>query len=421
MDKNFLILILFLISLIALFFLPERITFLAVQNNVSVNVSEKLSGRILLGYKEQLNFSEIQTINSEFLNDGSIPLTEKMEVKIYYNRDGKLETIAYYYDAQISLKPGEKRVYKVNFLPPYIGTYYIRVRAPYDGKTAQAWGAFIVVYYPPPPPPPEIIYPSPPTLIIPPPPPEIGIARIKLEYPEKIEIGPGESTLFHIIVKNIGDVSLYNLRFSVYTSSEININITPMGINRLYPNETAIFLFSIQVSEKISEGAHPLEFELISDKIRERRTILVEVKPKEIPVEEDLYKQIIYYEYIISEIQAEIDAANLMGIDTSLAQIALNKAKINLNDAKAYYYEKKYEDVKLKLLEVKRYVEEAVLQLSLSKMRIYVVPAYFPIWILIVSILIGIFFLLLLFFLRKRRKKEEERPALLKRFVEAET
>ncbi len=421
MDKNFLILILFLISLILLFFLPERITFLAVQNNISVNISEKLSGRILLGYKEQLNFSELQSINAEFLNDGSIPLTEKMEVKIYYNREGKLETIAYYYDAQVSLKPAEKRVYRVNFLPPYIGTYYIRVRAPYDGKTAQAWGAFVVVYYPPPPPPPQIIYPSPPVVVAPPPPPEIGMAKVKLEYPERIEVAPGESALFHVIVKNVGDVSLYNLRFSVYTSSEISVEITPMGINRLYPNETAIFLFSIQVSEKIAEGIHPFEFELITDKVRERRTILIEVKPKEIPVEEDLYKQIVYYEYLISEIQTEIDAAKLIGIDTSLAQIALNKAKINLDDAKTYYYEKKYDQVRLRLLEVKKYIEEAVLQLSLAKMKVYVVPAYFPIWILITAILLGIFFLLLLLFLRKKRRKEEERPALLRRFTEAET
>lgn len=421
MDKNFLILILFLISLILLFFLPERITLRAVQNNVSVNISEKLSGRILLGYKEQLNFSEIQTINAEFLNDGSIPLTEKIEIKIYYNRDGQLEVIATYYDAQFTLKPGEKRVYRVNFLPPYIGTYYIRARSPYDGKTAQTWGAFIVIYYPPPPPPPKIEYPSIPAPPVITPPPEIGVARVELEYPEKIEIAPGESTMFHVIVKNLGGVSLYNLRFSVYTSSEISVEVTPMSMVRLYPNETGVFLFSIQTSEKISEGIHPFEFELISDKIRERRSILIEVKAKEIPVEEDLYKQIVYYEYLISEIQSEIDAANLMGIDTSLAQIALNKAKINLEDAKSYYYAKKYDDVKLKLLEVKKYIEEAVLQLSLAKIGIYVVPAYIPIWVLIVAILLGIFFLILIFFLRKRRRKEEERPALLRRFAEAET
>lgn len=421
MDKNLLILILFLISLILLFFLPERITFLAVQNNVSVNISEKLSGRILLGYKEQLNFSELQSINAEFLNEGSIPLTEKMEIKIYYNRDGQLEVIATYYDAQVTLKPGEKRIYRVNFLPPYIGTYYIRARSPYDGKTAQTWGAFIVVYYPPPPPPPQITYP---TLPVPPvitPPPEIGVARIELEYPQKIEIAPGESTLFHVLVKNAGDVSLYNLRFSIYTSSDISVEITPMGMVRLYPNETGIFIFSLQASEKISEGVHPFEFELISDKIRERRSILIDVKPKEIPVEEDLYKQIIYYEYLISEIQSEIDAANLMGIDTSLAQISLNKAKISLEDAKSYYYAKKYDDVKLKLLEVKKFIEEAVLQLSLAKIGVYIVPAYFPIWVLIFAILLGIFFLILLFFLRKRRRREEERPVLLRRFAEAET
>ncbi|MEM5790801.1 MAG: hypothetical protein QXP77_02015 [Candidatus Aenigmatarchaeota archaeon] len=421
MDKNLLILILFLISLILLFFLPERITFLAVQNNVSVNISEKLSGRILLGYKEQLNFSELQSINVEFLNEGSIPLTEKMEIKIYYNRDGQLEVIATYYDAQVTLKPGEKRVYRVNFLPPYIGTYYIRARSPYDGKTAQTWGAFIVIYYPPPPPPSQIVY-APPT--VPPvvtPPPEIGVARVELEYPQKIEIAPGESTLFHVLVKNVGDVSLYNLRFSVYTSSDISVEITPMGMVRLYPNETGIFLFSLQASEKISEEVHPFEFELISDKIRERRSILMEVKPKEIPVEEDLYKQIIYYEYLISEIQSEIDAANLMGMDTSLAQISLNKAKISLGDAKSYYYAKKYDDAKLKLLEVKKFIEEAVLQLSLAKIGVYIVPAYFPIWVLIFAILLGIFFLILLFFLRKRRRREEERPALLRRFTEAET
>jgi len=240
---------------------------------------------------------------------------------------------------------------------------------------------------------------------------------VELEYPEKIEIVQGESALFHVKVKNKGGVSLYNLRFSVYTSQDFEIDITPMGISRLYPNETAVFLFSLKSSENVTAGLHPLEFEFISDKVRERRSIMIEVKAKEI-VEEDLYKQILYYEYLISEVQSEIDSAALKGIDTSLAQISLNKAKISLNDAKNYYYLNRLEEVRVKLKEVEKYIQEAVLQLSLAKAKLYILPAYFPIWIVILSILLGIFLLIILLILRKRRRKKEERPALLRRFAE---
>ncbi len=420
MEKNLLILLIFSILLILLFFLPERVTFLAVRGNVSVNVTPVLKGRIFLGYKEHLNFSEIQRINAEFFNEGSLPLKEKLEIKIYYNYEGKLQLMGSYYDAEFNLKPGERRSYQISFLPPYIGTYYIKARAPYDGKTAQIWGAFLVVYYPPPPPPPQIIIP-PPALPPPPtaPPPEIGIARVELEYPEKIELVQGESAIFHVLVKNVGDVTLYNLRFSTYTINQLTVDITPPQLFKLSPNETAIFIFSLEAPQNISAGIYPFEFELISDKLRERGSVALEIKEKKVvPIEEELYKQIVYYEYLISETQAEIDAATLEGIDTSLAQIALNKAKISLQDAKRYYYQKNYAECEEKLLDVKKYIQEAVLQLSLAKIRVYVVPAYYPIWVLIFAILLGILFLILLFFLRKMRKKEE-RPKLLRRFTEA--
>ncbi|MEM5794212.1 MAG: NEW3 domain-containing protein [Candidatus Aenigmatarchaeota archaeon] len=409
---------LFIISIVAILifnfisnFFSLRITGF-VGANFSVNISEVLKGELLISYKEELNWGEFQNITVDFLNTGSVPFQEKIEVRIYYNYGGKLQPLAYYYDSIVTLKPGERRSYRVNYLPPTIGTYYIKVRVPYDGKTVETWKAFIVIYIPPPPPvqiitlPPEV--PAPPVEVV-----ETGKPGMEIDYPEKITIAQGESKLFSVIVKNTGQVSLRNMRLAISLPSSFSIEVNPKEIFKVIPNETAVFLVYLTIPNQTLPGIYPLDFEVITDKIKEGRRISVEVVSGLPDIEKEVKETIQYYEYLISEIQNQIDAAFLKGIDVSKAQESLDKAKIALEEAKTYYNLGKYLDAKKKLDEVKDHLQETVFQLSLALIPVYY-PA-FPFLPLILLLIIILAIILALILSRRRKKKEElKRPKLLR-------
>jgi hypothetical protein len=416
MKKFFYLLI---ISIIAILFFNFLFKFFQagitgfVGANFSVNVSETLKGELLLSYKEKLEWGENQPILAEFINTGSVNAEERIEVRIYYNYGGQLQLLAYYYDWQTILKPGESRSYKVNFLPPYIGTYYIKARVPYDGKVIETWKAFIVIYTPPPPQV-QIITLPPPSVPVPTEIVETGVPRMEIDYPENVTIAQGESKLLSILVKNTGQVSLKNMRLSVSTSSLFGIEINPKEVFKVSPNETAVFLVLVSVPKQASVGNYPLDFEVITDKIKEGRRINIQVVSALPPIEEEVREEILNYEYLISEIQAQIDVAASKGLDVSKAQASLDKAKIGLEIAKSYYNQGNYYDAKKKLDEVRDYLQDAVFQLSLIQ-----IPVYYPVfpWFpLILLLIIVIVIILVLVLIRKKKKEEKElkRPKLLR-------
>jgi len=404
-------------------FSPKGFTGFIPMANVTVGVKETLKGEITaLFYEEFINFTQIQNITTEFTNVGGTTLTEKIEIRVYWNNQSRLQEMAYYYDSQTVLKSSMRRTYTVSFLPPYLGLYYIKVKVPYDSRTVERWGSFMVVY-PYTPPPVNIITPSVPARPVPTPAPvvaeEVGIPKIGLEYPEKVNITQGESKLFSILVKNIGNVSLNNIKFYISTTSLVEIEINPKQVFKLLPKESAIFLISVDVPETTPVGEYPFDFVATSDETKEERSIKLQIISLLPSIEEGIYETILNYEYIISEIQSEIDSAVLKGIDVKIPQDTLDKAKIGLEIAKGYYQQGKYEDAKNKLAEVKKYLEDAVYQLAVAGIKVQL-PAFSPIMIIIIILFIGLILLLSLLFLKKIKGKEK-RPKLLRALSETET
>ena len=422
MKKTIFLLLVCILAIVSLAvanrFLPERITGLAA-GNASVSVGEDMEGRVTAFlFSENLEFRQPQRITVEFTNIGSLNFSEKIELRIYYNQNGRLQLVAYYFDTENILKPSMSRTYSVNFYPPIYGAYYIRFRVSYGGQILEVWKAFLVTYTPPQPPI-EIVYP--PAAPAPAPPaPETGTPRMTIEYPDSLEITQGDTKMFGITVKNTGGISLTNLGLSTSTTNLISVEINPKQVFRLYPNDTFIFLISVTVPKETPGDYYPFEFEVICNQLQEARRINIAVVSLAKPAEEDLHQTILSYEYMISETQNEIDAASLRDVDTSQAQDSLNNAKTELDWAKLYYRQNRYDDVRSSLDKVKKYLEDAVYQLSVAGI-VTEVPAFANWIIILVAIILGVFFVIL--FARRRRKKEEkeERPKILREMAEGET
>lgn len=415
MDKKFVALISTVIILLILALNYNfLITGLSNLAGINVAIQEKISGKLLLALQPFLELGKTQNIYAEFINTGTNPVTAKIEEKIYIYANGTLKPIAYYYDISVPLNPGMRRSYNTVFVPPSVGLYYIRARTSYDNKIIETWGVFSV-YYPPAPVPPILPPIAPPAA--PPAPVGIGVPQLSLEYPEKVKVSQGGSTLINITVRNVGDVTLHNLKLYISTTSLINFEINPKQIASLALNKSAIFLISIDVPLTTPEGLYSFDFELMSDEIKEGRKIILEVVAAPVSEEEEIRQTILNYEFLISEIEQEIISASLEGFDVTLANQSLNSAKLSLDIARDYVKLKKFEEAKRELEKVKESLEDAVFQLASITLYVYKPPAFIP-WLILLLIILIIVGILAYYYYKKRRKR---RPKILRALGETET
>jgi len=95
----------------------------------------------------------------------------------------------------------------------------------------------------------------------------------------------------------------------------------------------------------------------------------------------------------------------------------LSYAEAHLSLAEDYCRLKDFENAKKELDKVKKYLEDAILQLASAAMFVYKPPALVIPWILL---LIAAIIVLILVYLYYRRKKKAKRPRLLEAATETE-
>jgi hypothetical protein len=415
--------ILILVILLALVYaIPIKITGLAI-NQIYLSIKSSIKGEITAFVYESfidLRQLEKQDIFVEFTNTGTENYTAKIEEFIYFYENNQLNETANYSDSSVMLFPGEKRAFRTIYTPLQEGFYYIKVKASYGTRRTEAWGSFyagfIIPNMTPGPPgpggggeglggwtPSTIKY------------VEAQPLDLYIDYEREINMYPGQSLMTSVKVKNVGNATLHEVKFHVSASDLLEIDVNPKEFYYLDRNETVIFLLDIYADPNIQIMTYPIDFEIVTRQIKRAETISVNIVAYNITLEEEVRKTILNYEYLITELGIDILEAYLKGVDTTLAEKALDNARINLEGAKNYFELKNFEKAMEKLDEVKENLKECVFHLAQASFAIFV-PAFSPIWILIIAVLIGLVFL----FLLKRRKKKKK-PKLLRTVEETET
>jgi hypothetical protein len=411
MNKTFLIMFSLLIALILAGPVSRMTGF--VISGADVSVQGTISGKITgLNYKSNLNVSEIQNITAEFTNVGSMPIASRIELTLYFYNETRLEPIAYYYDSYVQLLPGDKRSFEISLIPPYYGTYYIKVRVPYETKVTELWGVFSV----------SVIYITPPPVIVIMPQTQGtvtyntqggGISSLTAEYQKSYDLNPGQSQLISVNAINNGDVILYNLRFSTSTSNLITTEVNPKVLSILNANRSNFFLISVTIPKDIPLGVYPLNFEIMSDKAVTTGSISLNITSAEISLKDEVNRTILNYDYLVSDLEKKVADAISEGLDVTEAQKSFDSAKEGLQRAKEYFLTGDYQSARDKLDEIKKDFEDVVFQLANARLNLYVTPAFSPFIILIFAIIVGIIFLFLL-----RRRRENRRPKLFREVSE---
>jgi len=418
LDKSLLIVILLLIC--AFFLSRYGLNMMTGFNAVDISIKETTKGAILLNYNTTINLTSKQDITAEFVNTGSSNYTERIEITVYLynNTSGGLDQKADYYDSLAFLLPGERKSFTTTFLPNRLGIYYIRVKVPYDAKTAELWGSFFVNY---------VYFQTPQVIFVPisygggtiPGQKEVGITSLDLNYKDSLDLYPGQNTLTSIGLNNTGTIGLHNLQFYSTTTENINFEINPKEIFELKQGEYKIFLVSLNLSKGTPPGEYDFSFEVLGLEVRKTGNIKLNVTPlAKKPIKDEVHDTILNYEYLITEIDHEIYLTSIKGFNTSRAEIYLDNAKRNLQNAKDYFNETKYDDAKDMLDRVRRDLENVVFELAAISVNVYIYPAYDPFLVLMLVIMIIIAILILIFLYRRRKKR---RPKLIREFTEEET
>ncbi len=421
MDKVFLISIfLMLIAFFIFYYNLSGITgFAGADFNVSIK--SKTQGIINLAYNTNVNLTESQEIIVDFFNSGSTNYSATIEVTVYiYNSTtGGLQQLADYSDITVHLYPGERRNFKTNFLPNRVGTYYIKVRVPYDARVSEQWGSFFVTWY---------YYQAPQVIYVTttygggtiPRREEGGIADIKLEYDDKVDLYPGQDVLLSVKVNNTGTINLHNLKFQSSTTEYISFEVNPKEVYELRFNESVIFLVSLKIAEDIPIGEYDFFFEVMGLEIKRTGNIELNITPfAKPPLGEEIYNIILNYEYLITELDHEIYLTSLKGFNTSRVELYLDDAKEKLQRAKDYFNEGDFENAKDVLDIVKKDLEDVVFELAAISFRVFIYPAFAPFLILLLLLIIII--VIIIFIYLHKKKKKKKKPKIIKEFTEEET
>jgi uncharacterized membrane protein YgcG len=431
--------ILFVFLILISFFMPENMTGKAASDS-TVNVmvrNRTLIDITLFDYSSKITIYDTQNITAEVTNIGSSTYDARIAEYIYNLSNNSLNLISSYYDSSVHLYPGNKRVHKAIFVPPELGTYFIKLSVSYGGRLLEVWGTFTVtgpVTTPPgngtgngtgngngtgggggasgggggagsgggagalPPRNPVDIT-------------HVTVApKLKIEYPKNITIYRNQTDIVNIKATNIGNFSLNNLLLYLSSPNELETDIDPKAPQNLGLNESVIFLVFIK-PRQAAVNNYTLDFEVTSQYVKEMGSVTVFIKDYFESMKGFILNKIINYEYLIAEIEAEVETAKINGLNADVPKAYIALAREEVNSAKSFYEKEDYENALEQLTTAEKNMGQAVFMLGNLRLptREYAAFPYYTIFLLI------LFVLLLFLILLGKRKKKKKRPRLLER------
>lgn len=420
----------------AALFASNYITGLAVENNVDLSVRKRTDIEItLFDFDPLITIYDTQNISVEIMNTGSSRYNASITEYVYnLTENSTLNLISTYVDSTVDMFPGRRRAHKAVFVPPEIGTYIIEVEVRYGSRRKEVFGTFVVVE--------EIEEEEPPpgngtgnetgegngtggevgeggtgaggaggagvdriltinkTLIA----PVMGI-----EFPDRVIAKRNEVTLFSISVENLGKFFLNKITLHISVPLSFEIDFSPKTAQSLSIGKSMTYIVSILPGDSAGPEEE-IEFEVTSEIVKREGIITVEVVD-EISLEDLVKRKIANFEFLIPQVEADIDTAEIRGIDVSLPRHHINSAKEGLGKAKALAEDKEYEDALKILDQVEEDIKQAAFTLGITGIGISL-PAAFP-FLIILAVIVFAAFITLFFYYRRKRKRK--RPRLLEK------
>jgi len=390
-EKFYAVAFIVIMALMAASYLHEYTGFFALED-VIISVIEVYNGKIIVQHNNTLAVGSFLNISVEFKNTGSIDYSATITENIYKYVDGELNLSAQYQDSTVYMVPGTRRNFKTVYKPASYGIYYIRFRVNYASRTSEVWGVFTVndpsaqqnttqqngtqtttqpvTQTPSSGSQTTTQAPASSTNII------KQVSRLPaadISYPTEVNISVNQTHLISIIIKNVGETSLKNIKLFVSSPDIFEIKTNPKVIPWINKDESSIFIISINTS-RLVPGKYSIDFEIISDEMRLKKSIIVNIMPEEISPKEGIGQSITSYSYLILQIDQEISIAEVRNFDVSEAKESIENAKASLDKAASYYEKEEYELARAELENTGSHIENSAFRLANSMLEVYATP-----------------------------------------------
>ncbi len=376
---------------------------------INIAIEEKKELKIIsFIYNGTIDIEQSQNVSVTIMNVGSIPVTAQIFIDIFYYSNGSLVPEASYIDFPVYLEGGYKHTFKIKYYPSKEGTFYIRVKVPYDSKVIEAWGLFYVKIFP-------ITltrYTTPTPIEVPKISYYLVSTKMELFGPDKIELYQGESGMINMTLQNKGEIDLGNIIPYLSVPSFVNYRINPPVVSVLGVNQSVVFMISFDIPSNATPGSYDATLEVHNPYSSARKSFVIELKGKEFISPDYIYHLILSYRYIISRIEPRISYFYFRGFDVTLPNKTLSLAKETLYDAKRYYEKREYDFSLIKLNETRKYLEQTMIEIECLVIVKFMPMAYLPFVIIIVVLIV----ITVLFLYRKRKKRKI--PKLLREVIE---
>ncbi|MBD3155043.1 MAG: hypothetical protein GF368_00120 [Candidatus Aenigmarchaeota archaeon] len=402
-------------------FIPASIS---VESNTKIRVTA-------FDYPIYPDFGEFVNVTIEVQNSGSNGYDEQIEVFI---KNSTMDQLSYYYDAVTRLEPGERKSFKLVYLPPDYGVYYIQLRVSYaETRRLETWGAFVVYEEP-------VSNGTTPATTIEGEQEEIESAygdyyiaqkdyisgrpapskkphlkhRLRIDLPTMIDITKGETSVTYVNVKNVGNSTIHGLKITKYTQGNIEADIFPTFLPTLAPNTSSIFMLSVKAPFEIEPDVYPLDLVFSSDEVDIGKKLLLNVT--DLNLKDLVYQTILNYKFILAEFENQMEDASEDGIDISELELVLEPIKYDLNITEEHYNSGEYHLAYQKLQIIHEDIQDMLLRFAIIRIpiKVFLKKSYIIIFLgLLVLILI-----IVLLYLYRKSKKELKRPKLLKELSE---
>ncbi len=369
---------------------------LTEQLTINLSVSNSTEGKIIYFlYPSYVVEDNPASFIVNFKNIGNQNFTGRIEIHIYDSANNAVES---FYDDNFTLAPLEIDSFFTTWTPDELGTYYASARVPYDNKTAEENRTFEVISSAPPTTLPPVSHPGyylGPTPVIP-------VINLTLDYPEIVNLTQGESSLIDIDAFNLGNVDLHNLSLSAI-SEEFILDIHPTEVSILKAQSSTTFLMSVQIPVDTEINEYPINFSVSSEEITETGEITINVMLLEVCMEVE--QSIENYDYLLDKMLVELQKAMAEDRNVTIAMDYLDKAKKEFDLAKELFGSDNCEAAKIRLENVKMYLEKTIVELA----RAIRLPKPSLIVFLNVGLIILILLLLLLAYIKRKKKKKKKR------------
>jgi hypothetical protein len=237
--------------------------------------------------------------------------------------------------------------------------------------------------------------------VVPPPvvPPVRNISII--EWPAEVAMMAGWTKYPSVKVKNIGEIELYNVRLIVTGIPSPWLKVSPELVEVLGVNETVTFSMEISIPLATKAGEYIVKLLALANETSDEKTMILRIFTS---IEELIRWEISVLTSETQKFEMEVEGAREIGKDVEAVVVILESIKEQIELAKKYSEEKKYDDALASISTGWSLLRRGRELLAVAPFIKPIIVPVIPTWIVLLLVFLVVVILLSVIYLTRIRR-----------------